>query len=605
MKEHLKLIKRLWRHIAKRRKFQFLMLLVLMVISAFAEVVSLGSVLPFLGALSSPETIFNHEYAIYFVDFLKIETPEDIVMPLAVIFALAAIFAGLIRLILSWFSIYISNACSADLSIKVYETTLYQPFHIHLYRNSSEVIAGIQKITSAQTVVNACLSMISSTVLIIFIMSALLVIDRNVALIAAAFFVICYAFIISRLKNQLESNSDIAATHLTRMFKALQEGLGGIREVLLDGSQKFYTSIFRKAQIPAMLATSKNTFLTAAPRNIMEALSLCLIALLAYSLSREQDALTSALPILAALALGAQRMLPAIQMLYGGWAGIVGNSSQLEDALELLDQDTPIFSDINNKKPLSFQNNICFEDVYFKYKDDKDWVLQGVNLEIKKGDKVAFVGVTGSGKSTILNILMGLLEPTKGSVKVDGEIIDNSSYRSWQSGIAHVPQSIYLADNTIAENIAFGTIKENIELDKLKMASSIAQIKDFIEAKTDSFDTVIGEFGIRLSGGQRQRIGIARALYKPSDVLILDEATSALDNATEAAVVNALESFDNDLTIIIVAHRITTIMGCDNIIEIKNGQVSNQGRYEELLKKSDSFSNMVNIRKENESDIID
>lgn len=602
MREYAQLISRLWKHITKYRKLQFLLLLFLTLISAFAEVVSLGSVLPFLGALSAPETIYNHEYAVTFIRLLDIKTPQELVLPLAILFSIAALIAGAIRLLLSWVSIYVSNSCGADLSIKVYETTLYQPYHIHLTRNSSEVIAGIQKISSAQTTVNACLSIISSGVLIIFIMSALIIINRNVALTAAAFFFLFYMLIVTKMRNQLESNSEIIASHATRMIKALQEGLGGIREVLLDNSQHFYSSIFRKAQIPAMWSSSKNTFITNAPRNIMEALSLCLIAGLAYSLSGDEASMNSALPTLAALALGAQRMLPAIQMLYSGWAGIVGNASQLKDALMLLDQPQPELLNDDDSPSISFKNEICFNNVDFNYSENSAPVIKDLNASIPKSSKVAFVGTTGSGKSTTLNLLMGLLSPENGNITIDNEVLDLSIVRAWQRLIAHVPQNIYLSDSTIAENIAFGIKKEDINRDDVRQAAKYAQIDDFIQQTEDSYDTVIGEFGIRLSGGQRQRIGIARALYKPSEILILDEATSSLDNATEAAVVKSLESLDNGLTIIIVAHRISTVMECDIIFELKDGMICNQGTYKELLGKSESFRDMVKILEEADSE---
>ena len=225
----------------------------------------------------------------------------------------------------------------------------------------------------------------------------------------------------------------------------------------------------------------------------------------------------------------------------------------------------------------------------FRYSSDTPWVLDGFNLTISKGARVGFVGSTGSGKSTTLDLLMGLLMPTEGELLVDGQPVSGNRLRAWQRTIAHVPQSIYLADATLAENIAFGVPRDAIDLQRVQQAARQSQIADFIENRPEGYRAYVGERGIRLSGGQRQRIGIARALYKQASVLVFDEATSALDNATEQAVIDAIESFNRDLTILLIAHRLTTVRRCDIIVELEHGRVAAQGTYEQLLECSPSF----------------
>ena len=325
----------------------------------------------------------------------------------------------------------------------------------------------------------------------------------------------------------------------------------------------------------------------------MEALGILLIAALTYALSRQAGGIAIALPVLGALALGAQRMLPALQQIYSAWTSIAGNHASLADTIAMLDQPLPVEILQPAPAPLPLQNAICFDAVRFRYTSDGPWVLDGVNLTIPKGSRVGFVGSTGRGKSTTLDLLMGLLMPTEGQLLVDGQPISGNRRSAWQRSIAHVPQSIYLADTTLAENIAFGVPRDAIDLDRVRQAARQAQIAGLIENYPDGYYAYVGERGIRLSGGQRQRIGIARALYKQATVLVFDEATSALDNATEQSVMDAIEGLSSNLTILLVAHRLTTVRRCDTIVELEQGQMVARGTYEQLLERSASFRRMA------------
>ena len=318
-----------------------------------------------------------------------------------------------------------------------------------------------------------------------------------------------------------------------------------------------------------------------------------LIAALAYELSRKAGGIATALPVLGALALGAQRLLPAMQLTYSAWASIVGSHASLIDTIALLDQPLPTDILQPAPAPLIFQKNIQFKSARFRYTSDGPWVLDGINLVIAKGSRVGFVGSTGSGKSTMLDLLMGLLVPTEGELMVDGQHINGNRISAWQRTIAHVPQSIYLADTTLAENIALGVPRNSIDLQRVHQASRQAQIADFIESRPEGYNTFVGERGVRLSGGQRQRIGIARALYKQASVLVFDEATSALDNSTEQSVMDAIDGLGSDLTILLIAHRLTTVRHCDTVIELEHGQVVAQGSYEQLLECSSSFRRLA------------
>jgi ABC-type multidrug transport system fused ATPase/permease subunit len=340
-------------------------------------------------------------------------------------------------------------------------------------------------------------------------------------------------------------------------------------------------------------AKANNVFISGSPRPAMEALGMVLIAVLAYVLTRQTGGIATALPVLGALALGAQRLLPALQQSYSAWSNITGSHASLADAIALLDQPLPIELLQPAPAPRPFQDSVRFDDVRFRYTSDGPWVLDCLNLTIPKGARIGFVGSTGSGKSTTLDLLMGLLIPSEGGLLVDGQPISGNHLRAWQRTIAHVPQGIYLADTTLAENIAFGVPYDDIDLNRVRQAARQAQIADFIESSPEGYQAYVGERGIRLSGGQRQRIGIARALYKQASVLVFDEATSALDNATEQSVMTSIEGLNRDLTILIIAHRLTTVQRCDTIVELEHGRVVAQGTYEQLLDRSPSFRRMA------------
>jgi ATP-binding cassette, subfamily B, bacterial PglK len=568
-----------------------------MFVAALAEVLSLGSVLPFVGILAAPEIVWKQRMFAQIAQSVGIFGPEGLVLPLTIVFVAAALFAGAIRVLLLWVSTRFTFAAGADLSMAVYRRTLYQPYSVHLARSSSEVISGIANKVGGTVlgVLLPALTLLSSVVLVLAIMVALVAINPVVALVATIGFGGGYALITWVSHRRLRQNSRRIAEEQTQLIKALQEGLGGIRDVLLDGTQPVYCDIYGRADQSLRYALGDNVFIAQSPRFAIEALGMVLIAALAYGLSRQPGGVPAALPVLAALAVGAQRLLPALQQGFAAWAAIAGSHAYLTDTVELLDQPMPAESSQPAAKPLQFRGSIRFDAVRFRYNPDGPWVLDGFNLTIRKGDRVGFVGITGSGKSTALDLLMGLLMPCEGQLLVDEEPVTGPRVRAWQRTIAHVPQSIYLSDSTLSENIAFGVSPEKIDHERVRNAAHQAQIADFIESRQEQYDALVGERGIRLSGGQRQRIGIARALYKQASVLILDEATSALDNATERSVMDSIDGFDRDLTVLLIAHRLSTVKRCDSIVELAQGRVIAQGDYEQLIEHSSSFRKMVHL----------
>lgn len=556
-----------------------------MILTSFAEILSIGAVLPFLGVLTAPDHVFKHPTTQPFIQMLGLTKPEQLLLPLTIAFGVAALMAGVMRLLLLWASTRLSFAIGADLGISIYRRTLYQPYAVHVARNSSEVISGISGKANGviYSIILPVLTLISASIMLSSILVALLSVEPLIALVAFGGFGLIYAVIIRLTRKQLLADSQCMARESVQVIKSLQEGLGGIRDVLIDGSQATYCQIYRNADLPLRRAQGNSIFISTSPRYGMEALGMLLITALAYTLAQQSDGIAKAIPVLGALALGAQRLLPVLQQAYGSWSGIQSGQAPLQDTLELLDQPFPDYVDQPAIKPLAFQQHIGLKQLAFRYSPQTPWVLSNVDLTIAKGSRVGFIGTTGSGKSTLLDIVMGLLQPTGGSLEIDGQPITPASNRAWQAHIAHVPQAIFLADSTIEENIAFGVPKDQIDPIQVRQSAQQAQIADIIEAWPNQYRTCVGERGVRLSGGQRQRIGIARALYKQADVIIFDEATSALDQETESAVMAAINGLGQDLTILIIAHRLTTLQNCDLIVELGQGGIKRVGQYNELI----------------------
>jgi ATP-binding cassette subfamily B protein len=418
------------------------------------------------------------------------------------------------------------------------------------------------------------------------------------------------------LSHKVKGNSQIIAANMSLRVQALQEGLGGIRDVLLDGTQRVYNYKFSWFNYAMRRAQASNAVIGASPRFIIEAAGMVLIVALSYWLSSRQGGLTGAIPVLGALAIGAQKLLPQMQLVYASWSSVNGSRNQLEDVLGFLikpmaSENCHSFSRIDHKitenelqkvfVPNNYKPLIALRDVSFRYKENTPEILHNINLEIHHGSRVGFVGKTGSGKSTLIDLIMALLQPTSGQIEVDGVPLSEHNSRVWQLRIAHVPQTIYLSDATIAENIAFGVPLNQIDLTRVKTASVKAQLSDFIESQPDQYQTYVGERGVRLSGGQRQRIGLARALYKQADILVLDEATSALDDFTEATVMSAIKALGSELTVLMIAHRVSTLRDCDKIVELGSTSVLRIDDYKNIFESKETlnYRDSIQGKKEN------
>ena len=577
---------RLYSHLSQRRRWQLIGLIILMFLGAVAEMATLGAVFPFLALLGDQSLAFKYPLLLKVFGFIDLGEGRNIIFSAAVLFAIVAIGAAAIRMLLLWAGYRFTFALGADIGSEVYRRTLYQPFSFHVGLNTSEIIAGLTKVQGVVFgVINPLVLGLVALLLSLAILGVLISIDPFTAAIAGASFAALYLAAIFVTKRGLRANGKVIAQNEALRVQAIQEGLGGIRDVLIDGTQPIYIERFRKFDAAQKQAQASNSFIPTAPRYLIEAFGMVLIAVLAYWLSQREGGLSAAIPVLGALAIGAQKLLPQTQQIYYAWATLSGNRAVLADVLALLDQ--PIPSEYLNPAPIGatrLTNQLELRNVNFRYRSDAPMVVRNVSVVIPRGNRVGFIGKTGSGKSTLIDLIMGLLEPTAGHVEIDGQQLTSINRRNWQARIAHVPQSIYLADTSIAGNIAFGTDSTGIDMARVCDAAKRAQLADFIDSLPQKYQTTVGERGVRLSGGQRQRIGIARALYKHADVLILDEATSALDDETEKATMRAIETLGDEITVLMIAHRVSTLSGCDQIFELENGVVLREGTYQDLIR---------------------
>ena len=585
------LLRNLWGHLPRRRRYQFFLVIAISIGSAVVEMVSLGAVIPFISVLVVPESALDNGAVARLAEFFGVSGGDRLVILLTAMFACLAIAAASIRLFVLWVGIRVTVATSIDINADVYRRTLHQPYEVHLSRNSSEVISGIvDKVESiGGGILQPIQTMVSASVLALSITVTLLLIEPVVALGCFGGFGGAYGIIIWMSRRRLNRHGVVIAGNQTRVIKNLQEGLGGIRDVLLDGTQDVFAEDYRSVDRPLRLAQGNIHFLALSPRFVMEAIGMVIIAGTAFLLSRSVDGVAGSLPVLGAIALGGQRMLPALQQIYGCWAQVSANKAMLVEAVDLLDQPLSGDEDGPPPQPRGVQSEVCFRGVSYGYGDGAPDVIDGLDLVIPAGTRVGIVGGTGSGKTTVLDLFMGLLTPTAGILEVDGQPLTGRRRREWQRAIAHVPQHIYLADATFAENIAFGVDPGGLEMERVVEAARRAKIDEFIASKEGGYQARVGERGAWLSGGQRQRIGIARAFYRSASILVLDEATSALDAVTEREVISSVHQWDVDATLLVVAHRVTTVRQCDLVVEITDGRISASGSFDEVVALSAAF----------------
>ena len=567
------LIGQLWKRLNIKRKKQLFILLLTILFSGFSEIISIGSFIPFISVLTSSNNIQTQGLFINFLNSISLKFSVSLLFLLTISFSLAAFLTIFIRLLNIWYTENLVALIGHDFSLEAYKKTICQPYDVHLYRNSSELIKIITiQIDKTINVINQALRMITSIFLLFFIFTFLVFTDWQMAIVSLLFFSFTYYFIIFLSRKKLVQNSKKINTTRSLQIQSIQEGLGSIKDLIINNKQFEYINYYKNIDLPLRKWVAQNRLISNSPRYLIEGISLIFISLISYFLFNQNDS-REIIPILGAIALGAQKMLPHLQQVFKSWASIKSNSADLRSVLKTIEQpfDQDFLSYIN--RPLNFSSEIEFKNVSYKYKGSRSYALNNINLKILKGEIVGIIGTTGSGKTSFIDLLMGLLEPDSGEIRVDNKSLIGNTYlkKEWYASISHVAQDIFLLDNSIAENIAFGIKRNEIDFERLVNVSKKAQIYEFILSLPKGFDTVIGERGINLSGGQRQRIAIAKSLYSESSLIIFDEATSALDNKTEEMIMESINTLDNAYTVVMVAHRLSSLKNCKKIFRFNNG----------------------------------
>jgi ATP-binding cassette subfamily B protein len=564
-------LKEIYARMSPHRRRQLFLVLLLMLAGAVAELATIGAVMPLLALLANAANGEQHAWLFGVPDALAGIDPLLIAATLFILFAIAA---GLIRLQLVRSSRNFIFGLGHELTVEIQRRVLLQPFSFHIHRNTSTLLSALHKTeTSVLNVLLPLMYAVTSAVIAVFVIALLLFVAPLMTVVVGTALIATYALISGLSRRRLAANSAMLEHAYDERLQIVQESLSGIRDVIVDDSQDMVLREFASVDSKLAKARATTEFISIAPHYVIEMAGMVAIAGIAIVTARQPGGIAAALPVLGALALGAQRLLPLLQQVYAGWSTLEGQRSVFGQVIELL--RLPVDEAASGPAaPLELRTAIKLEKLSFTYPTRQRPALDEISLTIPRASMLALVGSTGSGKSTLVDVMMGLLQPGAGRILIDEVPLTATSRRQWHRSVAHVPQSIFLADASIARNIALSLPDEAADEWRIVEAAKIAQLHDFVLSLPGGYDTYVGERGIRLSGGQRQRLGIARAVYKNAPILILDEATSALDEATEAAVIEALEELRREgRTIIIVAHRASTVSRCDKVVRLHEGRL--------------------------------
>ena len=587
----------IWQLLPRRRRRQILALQLLALLAALSEVATLAALMPFLQVLAAPR---NALPSLGPLASLANTLPSAALLPsLALSFMLIVVASAFLRVINTAGQFRLAALIYCDLNRLIFHNVINRPYRWHLSRNSSDLINTLT-LDTYQTIeaLRGILGMILNIIISVSLAFTLFVVSPVLMLSASAIMIALYLGVYRFTRAQIAKSGEIVTVKSARYIQVIQEGIGAIRDVLIDNKQVFFEDALAEALLPISLSKAKINTLSISPRYLIEAFVMLLIVGVALAMALQGKGMEQQLPLLGTFTLGAYRLLHPIQNSFACLSQITASRASLfrllphlqvsKDELEVVSPTTTLIT------PLIFKE-LSLQQVRFRYLSEATWVLDNVNLTILPGERLGLVGSTGSGKTTLVDLILGLLEPNEGQILIDGYSLATTPHlrKRWRESIAHVPQQIYLSDASFAENIAFGIPLSCIDWQRLRVAARQARLDQVIESQPNGYHTIVGERGVRLSGGQRQRIAIARALYKNAKLLILDEATSALDNMTEAEVVESIEALENNITVIMIAHRLSTVKRCDRIILLENGRVAAQGSYDYMLRFSQSFRQQV------------
>ena len=562
----------IWSSLSLKRKSQSFLIFCLMISSSIAEIASLGMIFPYLSYLQDK----NQELII--LKYLNIDNSQNILIYITIFLITIILFAGFLRVLNLYFNYRLSAFIGSDISSRFFNKVINQEYIEHIYSNSNVIInSATVGINEATNFIVTFLQFLTYFLISLGILITLILIDWKIAGFLIIVFSIAYFTLSLLSRKTISNNSKSIVFSREKHIQVVQEGLGSMREIIMNQQQKFYFDQYKKYDFNLRIKQAQNKTLAASPRYALEAFGISCIALVAYVQTSSAQENYNLIPLLGSITFAFLKLLPGVQSCYSSLSDMRACASGVEKVLKIINLHK--FSEqkyISNAENFNFEK-IKFKNVSFRYTSKLNNILESIDFVLNKGDVIGIIGTTGSGKSTFLDMMMGLLKPSEGEILVDHSNLykknDLELLLNWRSIISHVPQDIFLLDDSFLCNIAFGIPYEKIDLNRVKEAAKCAQIHDYICNTKYGYQTIVGERGIQLSGGQKQRVGIARAFYRKSQILILDEATSALDQKTESSIINTIHAFDFPITLIMVAHRVTSLSECDRIYRIENQKI--------------------------------
>ena len=574
-------VKIVWKLFTNSDRVAFIRIVVMVIVGMFLETISLGIVVPIIGILTQDD--YQQKYP-FIVDIFGNLSREELISAVMVAMVLIYVVRSLFLFWSLWIQKGFSASVSGRLSQSLFSIYLRQPYMFHLQRNSSTLMRNAKNATSVVTCGVDPFLVLLTDGLVAIAMFALLIAVEPVGTLAVLLVFGLSTFVFQRTTRRRIDNWGYQVDyHETKILQHLQEGFGGAKDVKVLGRENEFLSQHEKHLGESIRINRIYNVILTLPRSFMEIITIVGLCLLVVSMVVRGRELADIVPILGLFAAAAFRVMPSINRLLMATQTLIFNRSIIASVYKDFLLDSP--DSLSLKSETKFATQLELTDVSFKYPTAATASLQNVSLVVKRGEAVGFVGPSGAGKSTLVDVILGLFAPTSGVVKVDGQDVQQN-LRNWQNQIGYVPQAIYLTDDTLRRNVAFGLNDENIDDNLVRNAIRLAQLEEFVATLPEKLETVVGERGVRLSGGQRQRIGIARALYHNPSVLVLDEATSSLDTPTEHGVMQAVQALQGSKTVLIVAHRLSTVEYCDRLYKIENARITEEGTFHEVVQRS-------------------
>lgn len=595
----LTVIKQLFALLTDKQLKQFYILQVLVVIMAFTELLGIASIAPFMALVGDIGILETNGIFAQLYQMSGLNNPMDFLFYTGVIVLVMLTFSTVVSMFTTWRLSIFGARIGTEIADRLYTYYMQQSWQFHASGSSAQLTKQVSTEAAriSSQIVQPLMTMNAKIVLALFISISIVIYDPVIAILGLFIFSLAYFLLYRLVRQKLESNGQELSEVSTQRFRLMNEGFGGIKDVLLlNRSHDFITRFHDSGKVFAR-AQGTNIAISQVPRYFIELIAFgAMISLVLVLIKVHSGNLGEVLPVLAVYALAAFKLLPALQQIYSSLSQIKGNIAAFEAIREDLEQsfdsqktsnDTSVSTSVDLKK------GIKLSDITFSYPGKERAAVNGVTITIPVNSVIGLVGSSGSGKSTLIDLLLGLLTPHQGSIYVDDVRITKDNKRAWQDLLGFVPQSIFLSEGSVAENIAFGIPAKDISLEQVNKALNLANLTELVEQLPEGINTKVGERGVQLSGGQRQRIGIARALYHEAEVLVFDEATSALDGITEKTVMDAIHEFSGQKTIIMIAHRLKTVEKCDLIYFMEQGKIIDCGTYQELVARNVKFKEMA------------